>query len=179
MRYRWVLAGSAALLTVSMVSSAQVRSYPVAQLTMDFVRRAAQDGMAEVALARMARVRSADPAVRRFADQMWADHARANTELRRIAARRGWRMPATMTGGDQAELRRLSRLSGAPFDRAYMRIMLRDHERALELFRQYASRGRDEELRAWAESKLSGLEHHRAMASETAERVGVRYSYAR
>ena len=103
MRLRWALAGSVALLTVSMVSSAQIRAYPVSQLTMDFVRRAAEDGLGEVALARMARGRSTDPPVQRFAQHMLTDHGRANGELRRIAARRGWRIPSTMGSANQAK----------------------------------------------------------------------------
>src|SRR4051794_35989548 len=54
-----------------------------------FVKKAAQDGMTEVEVGKLALTKSQDPAVRGFAQKMVDDHSKANAELAQIAAAKG------------------------------------------------------------------------------------------
>jgi predicted outer membrane protein len=48
-----------------------------------------------------------------------------------------------------------------------MAQMTRDHDHAVALFRTQArTRGRDADVRAWAQRMLPALEHHRRMARD-------------
>jgi putative membrane protein len=66
----------------------------------------------------------------------------------------------------------LSKLSGAEFDRAYMRQMVKDHEDAVKLFQRESTRGKDAELKAWAGKTLPALQEHLRLAREINTRVG-------
>ena len=61
----------------------------------DFVTLAAQVGMAEVQLGKVALEKSADPQVLQFAQRMIADHGQANEELAGIATKEGLAVPTT------------------------------------------------------------------------------------
>jgi len=87
--------------------------------------------------------------------------------------RSGGQMAAQSKGKDQAAANRLAGLSGAGFDREYMRQQLKDHEKAIDLFQKEADKGKDQELKDWANKTLPTLREHQRMAREIASAVGV------
>jgi len=143
--------------------------------TDEFVQRAAQGGMAEVAMSNLARGRASDPDVRDFASQMVQDHSQANRQLHQIAWRKGVSVPNDMDFSHRIALRNMRNRRGDSFDRAYMRQMVEDHQNTLAMFRAYARNGDDPDLRAYAQQTLPALEHHRAMARETQDAVMAGY----
>lgn len=99
----------------------------------DFVERAAQSGMAEIELGKLAH-KSANPDVRRFADQMIADHSRANARLTAIAQPKGIELPTT-PDIDHRKLRdKLATEHDGNFNRDYAHAMVVDHDQAIKLF---------------------------------------------
>ena len=58
----------------------------------------------------------------------------------------------------------MSGLSGAAFDRAYAKEMVKDHTKAVQLFQREADRGTDAGLKSFASSKLPTLREHLEMA---------------
>jgi predicted outer membrane protein len=78
-----------------------------------------------------------------------------------------------MYGKDQTMMDRMSRYSGAEFDREYMRQQVKDHEKAVDLFQKQADKGKDPEIKAWASKMLPALREHQRMAREIATTVGV------
>ena len=92
-----------------------------------FAANAAQGGMAEVELGRMATQRAGDSSVREFGARMVADHSRANSELKSIAAQKGIQLPADMNSEQKSEIDKLSKMSGADFDKEYISAMVTDH----------------------------------------------------
>src|SRR6185503_3175857 len=82
-----------------------------------FASNAAQGGMAEVELGRLATQRGGDSLVREFGARMVADHSRANAELKSIAAQKGMQLPTEMTSDQKSEVDKLSKMSGAEFDK--------------------------------------------------------------
>ena len=55
---------------------------------------------------------------------------------------------------------RLSKLSGAAFDRAYVEEMVKDHRKDVSEFRREAAQARDADLKAWAGKTLPTIEDH-------------------
>ena len=125
-----------------------------------FVESAARDGMAEVALARLAQQKALRGEVREFAERMAADHAKANEELARLAAEKGFEMPDGPSRDHQRLQQRLGELIGADFDREYMKHMADQHKKAVSLFDKQAKRGKDPDLKAFAQRQLPGLQGH-------------------
>jgi putative membrane protein len=129
-----------------------------------FVMEAAMGGMAEVELGRLAAERGSSDAVKQFGQRMVDDHSRANSELMQLASGKGITLPTTLDAKHQALVTRMSRLSGAAFDRAYAREMVKDHQKTVALFQREATRGADTDLKAFAQTTLPTLQEHLSMA---------------
>jgi putative membrane protein len=61
---------------------------------------------------------------------------------------------------------RLAQLHGEAFDRAYMRAMVEDHDKALKAFSQEGLNGHDPEIKRFARDTLSVIKQHDRMARE-------------
>lgn len=68
---------------------------------------------------------------------------------------------------------RLSKLSGAEFDQAFMEQMVKDHTQAVTLFENQATNGKDAEVKAWAAKTLPTLKEHLQLAQEISGRTKV------
>jgi putative membrane protein len=136
-----------------------------------FVTKAAQGGLAEVELGRLATERGSSPKVKAFGQRMVEDHSRANHELKTIAANQGVMLPASMDSKSMDTKNRLSNLTGAEFDRAYMRDMVTDHKEDVAEFQKEAESGTDPDVKAWAAKTLPMLKEHLQLAEETLNAV--------
>jgi len=132
-----------------------------------FVQKAAAGGMAEVEMGQMATEKAADPKVKEFGQRMVTDHGKANTELQGLASKKSISLPSTTDGKHKATAARMQKLSGAEFDRAYMRDMVADHEKDVAEFQKEANSGTDPDLKTWAGTTLPVLQQHLQMAKDT------------
>ncbi len=117
-------------------------------------------GMAEVELSRLALDKSQNAEVRQFAERMVTDHTRANEELQALAQKKGVSLPTTLDAEHQTAKQRLQGLSQAEFDRAYVDVMVKDHEAAVELFSEQAESASDGDVKSFAEKTLPILREH-------------------
>ena len=99
---------------------------------------------------------------------MVQDHLQAHYELLRIAASMGAEVREELDPPHKDAVSRLSRLRGAPFDRAYVAQMVEDHRQAIAVFEQEARQGQDETLKQWAGRTLPILQRHLEMAEDMA-----------
>src|SRR5438445_2680628 len=132
----------------------------------EFVNKAAIGNVAEIELGRVATQRAARPSVRSFAERMVTDHEKNNAELTTLARSKGIDVSSTLDTTHQAMRDRLSGLSGADFDRAYMSEMVRDHTEDVALFERAAETSSDPDLKAWAARSLPMLRDHLALARQ-------------
>src|SRR5690349_5940107 len=77
-----------------------------------FVSKAAQDGMTEVELGKVALAKSKDAKVREFAQRMVADHGKANQELAAIARQKGLEAPKSLDTEHRNMVQKLESQSG-------------------------------------------------------------------
>lgn len=133
-----------------------------------FVKEAAMGGLAEVELGRLATQKAESADVKQFGQRMVDDHSKANDQLKPIAQQKNITIPTQLTGKEKALYDRLSRLSGAAFDAAYMRAMVDDHRKDVAAFRRESERGKDPDVKQFASSTLPTLEDHLKMAQTTA-----------
>jgi putative membrane protein len=139
----------------------------------EFVRAAAQDGMAEVELGKLALQKTQNEQVRSFADRMIKDHSKANAELASIAKQSNLTVPTEPGAQHKAMMQQLRGKSGAEFDAAYSKHMVEDHNKAVELFRMASTMdGFDKELQSFAKKTLPTLEEHRKQAKSLAAAHG-------
>lgn len=141
---------------------------PAAKTPSDeqFAREAAGGGLAEVKLGQLAVDKGNSDVVKTFGQKMVDDHSKANSELQAVAAKSNITLPTTVSPADQATYDRLSKLSGAAFDRAYARGMVQDHIHDVAAFKQEANYGKDPAIKAFASATLPTLTDHLKMARD-------------
>jgi putative membrane protein len=132
----------------------------------DFVTKASQAGMAEVALGHMASEHGSADSVKQFGQHMVDDHGKANDKLKSIAAKAGQTVASEPSKAQQETAAELKQKKGAEFDMAYAKTMVKDHEQAVALFEKEASSGENSELKAFAKGTLPTLKSHLQMAQQ-------------
>jgi putative membrane protein len=134
----------------------------VALATADqkFVKEAAEGGMAEVELGRLAVEKAASPDVKAFGKRMVDDHSRVNDQLKQLASLKGVDVPQAINPKQRATKERLEKLSGQQFDQAYMAEMLLDHEKDVAEFTQTSQSAKDSDLKQFAFQALPTLQDH-------------------
>jgi putative membrane protein len=142
-----------------------------ANIDRDFVENQLADGQAEIVLGQLAAQRASNTDVRQFGEMMVRDHQEAAEELKQIASKHNIEL-STSLDDDHNDLReRLSKLSGAEFDREYIKAMVEDHEEAVNDTRDKAERGDNSEIKQWAAKTLPVLEKHRERAKQLQEQL--------
>ncbi len=140
----------------------------------EFVRKAAQGGLAEVQLGQLATEKAASPEVKQFGQRMVDDHTKANDQLKQIAEQQGIAVPDKLDAKDAATKARLEKLSGKEFDRAYMRDMVTDHTKDVTEFKHEANTGKDSAVKSFAQQTVPTLEDHLKEAKNIAPKVGTK-----
>lgn len=136
-----------------------------------FVQEAASGGMLEVRLGELAVTKASNPAVRQFGQRMVRDHSMANKQLLSALTAEGIRPPMAMLDKDIATFNHLAKLSGAEFDKAYMKHMVEDHKHDVAAFEKEAKDGKDAKVKAFAEQTLPTLKEHLKLAQQTCDQV--------
>ena len=142
----------------------QVDSTRKAQGTVDdkthtFMNDAAEAGMAEVEIAKLAKDRTQNPRVKNFAEMMIKDHSDANNKLQTIARDKSVTLPSTL-GKHQDHLEDLSKKNGAEFDKAYMKMMVNGHEDVVKEFEKCSQNGTDPDVKTFAAQTLPTVRMH-------------------
>jgi len=136
----------------------------LSQKDMEFMKNAAIDGMAEVELGKLAQQNGHSPDVKSFGARMVQDHSRANDQLTNIAKERGVQLPQQLNSEHMAMRDRLAKLQGDAFDRAYIKMMVADHDKDMKEFRRQAQTSQDRELKRFARETLAVVEQHDQLA---------------
>src|SRR5690349_19870457 len=125
-----------------------------------FVKDATMGSMTEVELGKLASEKASSDAVKEFGKKMVEDHGKATEELKKAAAQAKVSVPDSLDSKHQSRIDRLSKLSGADFDRAYIKELLKDHQRDVKDFQDEAQTGTDPAVRTIAAKLLPTLQQH-------------------
>ena len=121
---------------------------------------AADAGMTEVKASQVAQQQASGDRVKQFAAMMITDHTQAGDKLKNIAQAKNVSLPPDVSDAHQKAIDELKQKSGAAFDKAYMKMMVKDHEGAVRDFAQAASRVQDSSLKQFAINTLPTLKMH-------------------
>lgn len=132
----------------------------------NFMKQAAIGGMAEVELGKLAQQNGQDPQVKQFGAKMEQDHSQANQQLEQLATEQGVQLPKQLDPKHQQDMDRLSRLRGPGFDKAYMRMMVEDHNKDLKEFQHQAQTTKDSPLQQFTQQGVQMIEQHDQLAKQ-------------
>ncbi len=150
---------------------------PLSAADRSFVRKAAEGGMAEVELGKLAAEKGSTDDVKKFGQRMVDDHTKANDQLKQIAASKNVALPNGLNAKDKATKTHLEKLSGKQFDRAYMDDMVKDHIQDVAEFNRESEMAKDPDVKNFASQTLLTLRDHlknaRSVASETGSQASA------
>jgi putative membrane protein len=157
-----------AAIVFAVASASGAQSPSAAHQDAAFMKDAAADGMAEVELGKLAESKATRADVKAFAQMMVNDHSKANDELKGLADQKKVDLPDDPKPEHKATRDRLEKMSGDAFDRAYLDHMVKDHEKAVNLFSRESKSGHDADVKAWAGKTLPTLQAHLAQVRSLA-----------
>jgi putative membrane protein len=131
-----------------------------------FIEKAAQGGVAEVQMGKLAAQKAQSAEVKQFGERMAKDHASANDKLTQIASQKGVTPASDMDSSSKREYDKLQKLSGAQFDQEYMKTMVSDHEKDVKEFQSEAKSAKDPQVKNFAQSTLPTIEEHLKLAKQ-------------
>jgi putative membrane protein len=151
-------------------------SRKLAPADRQFIKKAAEGGLAEVQLGQLATEKADSQDVKQFGQRMVDDHTKANDQLKQVASQKGVTVPDKLSPKDAATKARLEKLSGKAFDRAYMRDMVMDHTKDVSEFRMESKNAKDPDVKNFASQTLPTLQDHLKEAKSIAPKTGAKTS---
>jgi len=153
----------------------QVTTQAQADITADmpFVREAASSNLMEIRLGQLAQSKASNQAVKQFGQRMVADHSNLENQLTSAVSSAGQTFTPVMDSRHERMATRLEGLSGAEFDRTYMRLMIRGHQRDVANFQTQSQSARSSQIRTVATNGLPVLQQHLSLALQVGGQVGV------
>lgn len=127
-----------------------------------FAVAAANGGMAEVELGKLAQEKAANAKVKDFGAMMVSDHSKANDEMKALAKSKGITLPTAIDTKEQKLKDDLSAKSGADFDKTYVSNMIDDHKEDIKEFEDASKNCKDADIKAFAAKTLPTLKMHLA-----------------
>jgi putative membrane protein len=165
-----------------------------------FIKDACKGGHIEVQMGKLGVQKAQNSEVRQFAQKLVDDHTKANTELKELAARKGCTLPEPQDrisgisddadrtqvrektdadrshGKDEAEFKaewkKLENASGAEFDRQYVHMTVKCHEKGVKEFEKVSQGTGDADVKAFAAKTLPTLREHLQAAKSLQTQVG-------
>jgi len=125
-----------------------------------FAVTAANAGMTEVALSKIALQQVTDSKLKDFANMMITDHTKAGDQLAALAKTKNITLPMAVNSDSQKIIDDMTKKSGSDFDKAYVDQMVTDHEGAVKLFQDEAKKAVDPDIKAFATNTLPTLQGH-------------------
>lgn len=141
-------------------TGAHYSTTPLEKADGDFVVDAANGGMTEVAASQLAQSNATDERVKGFANMMVQDHTKAGDQLKKLAAAKNLVLPAAISDKNQKAVADLGKKTGKDFDKAYVKMMLDDHKKTVDMFKKEANDAKDTDLKTWATSTIPTLQMH-------------------
>ncbi len=132
----------------------------------DFMVKAAQLHLAEIGMARLANLRSKNRGVKSFAGMAVKNHTAALEQLKKLMMKK--QLPEWKTIEPQAgpDIARAWQLSGPEFDREFANMMVADHQRTLELFRNTSYAAHDIDIQDYVDEWIPKLDKQLMKAQE-------------
>ena len=129
-----------------------------------FMMMAATSDQNEISLSNQALSKSSNDDVKKLAQMMIDDHTKSSEELKPVAMSKMVTLPTAPDAKHQAAAQKMSALSGDAFDMAYVKMMVKDHEKAVAMFQKESSGGKDADAKAFAAKTLPVIQGHLDMA---------------
>lgn len=170
-----IVAGTLLLGFIGTVLAQSGNNMPSVANTADsaFIKQAAADGMAEVQMGQLAMKKSSDAEVKQLAQHIFDDHTKTNDTLRTLAQSKQVPLPATPSANAQKQAADMKKLDGKKFDQAWTEVMVKDHQKTVDVFTTESKQAQDADTRKFAADTLPALNTHLKMAQDVQKHLAL------
>ena len=137
-----------------------------AKSPQEFLKDAIQGDNSEIALGQLAQQKASNAKVKDFGKTLVSDHTVAKQEASTLAKTLGVTPSDEPTAEAKDEQDKLSKLSGADFDKEFASYMVKDHQKDIQEFQDQAKA--NDQTSALANKQLPTLQKHLQMAQALA-----------
>lgn len=164
MRHPWSTVALAMLIPLALAACG-------APSTPDFVQQVAMSDLYEVEAGKIAAAKGQSDAVKQFGQHMVEAHAQTTAELKGVveAEKIDVALPTALDEKHQRMIEDLNAAHEADFDETYVRQQVSAHEKGVDLFSQYADKGDDAVVKAFAAKTLPVIKQHLEEAKKLAQ----------
>lgn len=139
--------------------------------TSNFLIKAAEAGWVEEEAGNKAMAKATTSAVKNFASIIAQDHMKSNEKIRLMAAHRGVNLPLDTPQQKMKIMAKMFQERGKAFDRAYLDMMIKDHQEAIFLFENSKLLVEDEEVKNFIANIIPKLKMHLDSAQSISSRL--------
>lgn len=139
----------------------------------EFIRDAGADHTMQIELAKLARDKAKNSAVRNFAERELEDHQRFLQQWINMATNNGFPLKAGMGSNHRAKVDQLRKANGNNVDRTYMTLMVQQHHDEVSYWQKEGRASNSSQVRRLVNQDLPTLEQHFSQARQLARQVGV------
>jgi putative membrane protein len=126
----------------------------------DFMMRATEGHLTEIAMANIALQKSGNKNVRDYANMIQSDHKRALDDLTDLMKDKDVSQPSSVPADVQKDIDVMNGLSGPEMDREFINQMVAEHEKEIGIYQDRAAIVQDTDVKKYAEDFLPKLEMH-------------------
>jgi putative membrane protein len=147
------------------------RTTSLSQSERDFMMEAAQADLAEIDMAQVALQNSGTGDVKDFANMIKIDHTSALEDLTELMKDTNVPQPKSIPVELQQDISRMRGLTGGEFDREFVNMIVSEHQKAIEMFRDQQSTAQNQDVKKYVEDTLPRLEMHLEKAQRLQTKV--------
>ncbi|HEY8782668.1 MAG TPA: DUF4142 domain-containing protein [Mucilaginibacter sp.] len=136
-----------------------------------FLVKCYESGMYETQLSQLAATNALDADVKNLAATLVTDHTAINAQINAIAASANLVLPAVLTTDHQKDLKDMTKLTGADFDKKYASIIISGHEKSISNYKDAYKHLAPSDTKTFAGETLPKIQDHLAMAKKVKDRI--------
>lgn len=144
-----------------------------------FLKRSAQDNVAELQIARMVASKTKNPEVKKACEVMIKDHTNQYSEIKKLGKNLGVDLPTDPDPMQQAIYKHMSEKSGKDLDKAFTAAQLQDHINDVNEAQDESEMGESSQVRDLAKAAVKTLAKHEHIWRVVAKDVGVNSVFGR
>jgi putative membrane protein len=146
---------------------------PQSYADQSFIHKTMEDDVAQEQMGQLAAQKSQSDDVKQFGEKMAQIHQQLTTQLMPVAKKLGVDEPKQPSKKDRQEIEKMQALSGADFDAAFIRAMLKDQQDDLKGFQQEAQGSQDPNVQQLAKMDEPVLNQHLQILQKIAQAHSV------
>ncbi|GAA4051566.1 hypothetical protein GCM10022409_43000 [Hymenobacter glaciei] len=132
----------------------------------EFMMTAAHSDQNEIQQSKMALAKGVTGMAKEMANKMIADHSKSTADLKKIADKKGVKLPTDMDAEHKAMAPAMEKLSGKDFEAKYLAQMQADHQKTANTMMAHEKMTQDADLKAFIGKTLPVVQMHLGMAQK-------------